>query len=43
MIKASDSEVAFQVSTDAPVGALCAFSKSGTGTDQVSSGSAVQQ
>ncbi|CAM9658675.1 unnamed protein product, partial [Pylaiella littoralis] len=38
VIKASDSEVAFQVSTDAPVGALCAFSKSGTGTDQDTGG-----
>lgn len=28
--------MALQISTDAPVGALCAFSKSGTGTDQVS-------
>eukprot|EP00903_Cladosiphon_okamuranus_P008387 g8063.t1 len=34
VIKASESEVAFQATTDAPVGALCAFSKSGTGIDQ---------
>lgn len=36
IIKAEGSEVAFEASTDAPVGALCPFSKSGEGTDQVS-------
>lgn len=35
VIKAAESEVAFQASTDASVGALCAFSGSGEGTDQV--------
>lgn len=35
VLKADGSEVAFQVSTDAPVGAFCAFSRSGQGTDQV--------
>lgn len=43
VIQASDSKVAFQASTDAPVGALCAFSKNGTGSDQVSSGCVPQQ
>lgn len=36
VLKADGSEVAFQVPTDAPVGAFCAFSRSGEGTDQVS-------
>lgn len=44
VIKASESKVAFQASTDAPVGALCVFSKSGAGIDQVSqSGSRLQE
>ncbi|CAM9371775.1 unnamed protein product [Ectocarpus sp. 13 AM-2016] len=34
VVKASRSEVVLQASTDAPVGALCTFSKSGMGTDQ---------
>eukprot|EP00752_Nemacystus_decipiens_P012116 g10741.t1 len=38
VMKATESKVAFQVSTDAPVGALCAFSKSGIGIDQDTEG-----
>ncbi|CAM9764264.1 unnamed protein product [Scytosiphon promiscuus] len=34
VITAPESELVFQMSTDAPVGALCAFSKSGMGSDQ---------
>lgn len=35
VMKAEGSEVVFQASTDAAVGALCAFSRSGEGIDQV--------
>ncbi|CBN79191.1 Bardet-Biedl syndrome protein 7 [Ectocarpus siliculosus] len=34
VVKASQPEVVLQASTDAPVGALCTFSKSGMGMDQ---------